>query len=157
MYKSLDKALMHAASTRAKATVYTDASGEFYVEDGFLTTREALPRQIALLFHVAPGVLRDALTQDQVRHAAQPIAEKNRGRFTCGLVGHSLLVRIEKKDGEESRFCSRCGDPVLPMQGQVQLGMNTRACREAFKALGWKHKVYGVYEPFGPKYRVNNY
>lgn len=157
MYPSLDKALMHAHAMQSKATVYTDASGEFFVEDGFLSTKDAMPRQIALLYHVNGSMLKDCITQDQVRHAAQPIAEKNRGRFVCGLVGHTLLVRVEGSGLTESRFCSRCGDPVSFLAGQIPLGVNLRANRDAFAALGWRHKMYGITEPFGPRYRTNHY
>lgn len=158
MYKTLNSALVHAHGLQAKATVYTDASCTYFVEEGHLTTKDALPRQIALLYHVAPsGYLRDCLTQDQVRSAAQPIAEKNRGRFACGIVGHTLLVRSEGSGLTETRFCARCGDPVPHLEGQVPLGINLRANRDAFKKLDWRHKIYGISEPFGPKYRINNY
>lgn len=157
MYPSLDKALMHAHAMQSKATVYTDASGKFFVEDGFLSTKEALPRMIALLYHVNGSSIRDCITQDQVRAAAQPIAEKNRGRLACGLVGHTMLVRVEGSGPTESRFCARCGDPVSFLAGQIPLGVNLRANRDAFRALDWRHKIYGISEPFGPKYRINNY
>lgn len=158
MYDTLARALVAAHGMQTETTVYTDTAHRYYVEEGFLTTRDALPRHIVLLFHVAPhGILRDCLAQAQVRAAAQSVAEKNRGRFACGIMGHSALVRIEGEKNTGARFCTRCGDRVPPAVGQVELGVNVRANRDAFRVLDWRHKLYGVRTPFGERYRINNF
>lgn len=158
----IEPALALAKTTaKEKHTICTVVAGtdmRCKVVPARMTTSEALEQELIALWYVSSaGTLTDCITRDPVISMGKTVEQKNRGRFACGVLGHTLLVRVEGSGITETRFCSRCGDPVSSLPEQIPLGINLRVYRDAFKKLSWRHKLFGIYEPFSDKYRTNWY